>query len=87
MEQRYRIPALPESMRNVDIQEKFDDIVNSRSAMVSIPAYIYPVLNKMGYTEDYLCSIVSRVSVGTRPVIMGMFVKRKSPFRSVFNVK
>lgn len=87
MEQRQLIPPVPDSVRNVDIEEKFQDIVNSRSALLSAADSIYRGLSKMQHFEDYLCSTVSSVKAGTRLVLMSMVVKRRNPFQSVFNVK
>lgn len=73
LQQRGIIPTVPEEMRNVDIEKTFEQMIKSKSAMVSISDSLFPILQTMGLSENYICSVLSDVRIGSRTVIMSMY--------------
>ncbi|OXA56276.1 Glutamate receptor, partial [Folsomia candida] len=75
LQQRGIIPTVPEEMRNVDIEKTFEQMIKSKSAMVSISDSLFPILQTMGLSENYICSVLSDVRIGSRTVIMSIILQ------------
>lgn len=78
---------MPEALRNVDIEDTIAKLPKSRSTMITLSDSFYPIIRKAGYSDDFACNVLSVVGLGSRPVMMSMFVKRGSPLREIFNNK
>ena len=85
--QQWRHISVEEVDADKELLQPGKDLSETHSALVSFPEFSRSVMRNGNYSDSMICSMFETIRVSDRPGLCSMNVKKRSPFKEIFNIK